>query len=488
MSLNLVELKQYKWLVFATVSIGSIMIANHYASVIIALPTIAQSFSVDLTIVQWVILAETLTISALLLPMGRFSDLLGRKPLYLTGLVVYGLSSFIAGSASTISKFFNIDHEILTMLFFRVPQGIGGAMVQATGMAMVISVFPKNQRGRSLGAYGSVIGAGGVLGPIIGGLLISTIGWQWIFYINLPVCLFALGFSSIILSPQNDRNLSHESSSYDWFGAMASSATLVILLLTLSNGANYGWSSFPIITGGFVSALALTLFLLWERRFISPMLDLSLFLNKRFSVGVGSNYLSFLGVSSFRFIIPFFLQGALRLSPLQVAIMLLPNAISRIVLGPISGSLSDRFNARAIMTTGLALSGTGLYLLAFMDPNSSSLYVLSSIIVFSSGSGIFMSPNSASIFISSGENSAGVVSALLNLSRNTGNVTGIAIATTVIAAVMMSQGLSTDVGAILTSHPSSNILGLFVRGMKLTFVIMGTLQLLSCYLHFTTRA
>ena len=317
MSLNLVELKQYKWLVFATVSIGSIMIANHYASVIIALPTIAQSFSVDLTIVQWVILAETLTISALLLPMGRFSDLLGRKPLYLTGLVVYGLSSFIAGSASTISKFFNIDHEILTMLFFRVPQGIGGAMVQATGMAMVISVFPKNQRGRSLGAYGSVIGAGGVLGPIIGGLLISTIGWQWIFYINLPVCLFALGFSSIILSPQNDSNLSHESSSYDWFGAMASSATLVILLLTLSNGANYGWSSFPIITGGFVSALALTLFLLWERRFISPMLDLSLFLNKRFSVGVGSNYLSFLGVSSFRFIIPFFLQGALRLSPLQ---------------------------------------------------------------------------------------------------------------------------------------------------------------------------
>ena len=361
-------------------------------------------------------------------------------------------------------------------------------MVQATGMAMIISVFPKNQRGRSLGAYGSVIGAGGVLGPIIGGLLISTIGWQWIFYINLPVCLFALGFSSIILSPQNDRNLSHESSSYDWFGAMASSATLVILLLTLSNGANYGWSSFPIITGGFVSALALTLFLLWERRFISPMLDLSLFLNKRFSVGVGANYLSFLGVSSFRFIIPFFLQGALRLSPLQVAIMLLPNAISRIVLGPISGSLSDRFNARAIMTTGLALSGTGLYLLAFMDPNSSSLYVLSSIIVFSSGSGIFMSPNSASIFISSGENSAGVVSALLNLSRNTGNVTGIAIATTVIAAVMMSQGLSTDVGAILTSHPSSNILGLFVRGMKLTFVIMGTLQLLSCYLHFTTRA
>ena len=464
------------------------MSVTHHASVIIALPTIAQSFSVDLTIVQWVILAETLTVSALLLPMGRFSDLLGRKPLYLAGLLVFGLSSFVAGSASTISQFFNIDYEIFTMLFFRVPQGIGGAMVQATGMAMIISVFPRNQRGRSLGAYASVIGAGGVLGPIIGGLLISTVGWQWIFYINLPICLFALGFSSIILSSQNTRDSSHESSHYDWFGAMVSSAALVTLLLTLSNGANYGWLSFPILTGGAISALALTIFLSWESRFVSPMLDLSLFMNRRFSVGVGSNYLSFLGVSSFRFIIPFFLQGALRLSPLHVAIMLLPNAIIRIVLGPISGSLSDRFNARVIMATGLALSGTGLYLLAFMDPNSSTLYVLSSIIIFSSGSGIFMSPNSASIFTSSGESSAGVVSALVNLSRNTGNVTGIAVATTVISAVMMSQGFSTDVGAILASHPSSNILGLFVGGMKLTFLIMGTLQLLSCYLHFTTRA
>jgi len=486
MRLAIYESANYKWIVFATVALGSITNVTHHGGVSIALPTIAQSLSVSLTTVQWVILAESLAISAMLLPMGKLSDLVGRKPIHLIGLCLFGTMAFFSGISPWLSDSIGSFDPIICMIFFRVLQGIGAAMTQATGMAMVTSVFENNERGKGLGAHGSVIGTGGIIGPILGGLLVTYAGWEWVFWINVPLCAIALAGAIIFLDPSRFSVKDEKNGSFDWVGAGLSTSIIMVFLFTLSNGSNVGWLSIPILVGALLFILSVIGFIWWESKSNEPMLDLKLFRQQHFTVGIVSNYLSFLGVTSFRFIIPFFLQAVFKLSPAQVAYVLIPNAISRIILGPLTGYLSDRYGIKPFTTFGLALCGAGLYMMGLMVPTSSLTYTLSAIIVFSCGSGIFMSPNSAGIFISSANNRHGVVSALVNLSRNSGNITGIVIATAIIAQTMLSGGYSSDVDQVLSADPQSELISLFISGMRIVFFTMGTLQILSTFAHAVT--
>jgi len=480
------ESANYKWIVFATVALGSVTNVTHHGGVSIALPTIAQSLSVSLTTVQWVILAESLAISAMLLPMGKLSDQVGRKPIHLIGLCLFGTMAFFSGISPWLSDSIGSLDPIIWMIFFRALQGIGAAMTQATGMAMVTSVFENNERGKGLGAHGSVIGTGGIIGPILGGLLVTYAGWEWVFWINVPLCATALAGAVIFLDPSRFSIKDDKNSSFDWIGAGLSTSIIMVFLFTLSNGSNIGWLSIPILVGALLFILSVVGFIWWESKSKEPMLDLTLFRRQHFTVGIVSNYLSFLGVTSFRFIIPFFLQAVFKLSPAQVAYVLIPNAISRIILGPLTGYLSDRYGIKPFTTFGLALCGAGLYMMGLMVPTSSLTYTLSAIIVFSCGSGIFMSPNSAGIFISSTNNRHGVVSALVNLSRNAGNITGIVIATAIIAQTMLSGGYSSDVDQVLSADPQSELISLFISGMRIVFFTMGTLQILSTFAHAIT--
>lgn len=166
----------YKWWVLATIGVGTFMAVASNSSLIIALPSIASYFQADLPAVQWVILGETLTVSALLLPIGRLSDIVGRKRVYITGFAVFIAAAALASTAS--------DLEILILA--KVIQGAGSAMIQANGAAMVISVFPGNERGKALGSHSSVVGTGAIIGPALGGFLVSGLGWRWVFFINVP--------------------------------------------------------------------------------------------------------------------------------------------------------------------------------------------------------------------------------------------------------------------------------------------------------------
>ena len=300
------------------------------------------------------------------------------------------------------------------------------------------------------------------------------------------MCAIALAGAIIFLDPSRFSVKDEKNGSFDWVGAGLSTSIIMVFLFTLSNGSNVGWLSIPILVGALLFILSVIGFIWWESKSNEPMLDLKLFRQQHFTVGIVSNYLSFLGVTSFRFIIPFFLQAVFKLSPAQVAYVLIPNAISRIILGPLTGYLSDRYGIKPFTTFGLALCGAGLYMMGLMVPTSSLTYTLSAIIVFSCGSGIFMSPNSAGIFISSANNRHGVVSALVNLSRNSGNITGIVIATAIIAQTMLSGGYSSDVDQVLSADPQSELISLFISGMRIVFFTMGTLQILSTFAHAVT--
>ena len=457
----------YKWWVFSAVSLGTLTSVINQGSMSVALPTIAQHFDADLSTAQWVVVAEGLAISALILPMGRLSDIIGRKRVYISGLAIFAVAAVLAARSQSI----------LALIVFKATQGIGAAMTQGTGMAMVTSVFPAEKRGKGIGAHAGIVGTGGVLGPVAGGFLITAFDWRWLFYVNVVMGVFAILAVLMIVKGQTFKQDSRNRT-YDFPGAALSTAVLLTFLLAVSNGSSMGWGSPPIIVAAVAFVLFLTAFIWWECNASSPMLDLGLFRSRVFGIGISTNFTSFLGITSSRFLLPFYLQAVLGYAPALIGLALLPNAVSRIVMGPISGWLSDRYGWRPFNIFGLLLSSAGLFILASLTVSSPVGIVLVGIVLQSSGAGLFQSPNSASIFSAADPSRHGVVAAFVNLSRNAGNVTGVAIATSIVTAVMASQGFEPNIGAVLDSGPNSSLVGSFMTGLKAVFLVMGVLQVI----------
>ena len=457
----------YKWWVFSAVSLGTLTSVINHGGMSVALPTIAQHFDADLSTAQWVVVAEGLAISALILPMGRLSDIIGRKRVYISGLAIFAIAAVLAAGSQSI----------LALIAFKAVQGLGAAMTQGTGMAMITSVFRAKERGKGIGTHASIVGAGGVLGPVAGGFLITAFDWRWLFYVNVITGLLAMLAVLLIVRGQTFKQDSRNRT-YDFPGAALSTAVLLTFLLAVSNGASMGWGSPAIIVAAVAFGLFLTAFIWWERKASSPMLDLGLFRSRVFGIGISTNFTSFLGITTSRFLLPFYLQAALGYTPALVGTVLLPNAVSRIVVGPISGWLSDRYGWRPFNIFGLLLSAAGLFTLASLTLPSPVGIVLIGIVLQSVGAGLFQSPNSVAIFSASDPSRHGVVAAFVNLSRNAGNVTGIAIATSIVTAVMASQGFQSNINAVLDSGPTSSLLESFMTGLKAAFLVMGVLQLI----------
>ena len=431
----------------------------------VALPTIAQHFNADLATAQWVIVAEGLAISALILPMGRLSDIIGRKRVYVAGLLIFVVAALLAAASQSI----------LALIGFKAVQGLGAAMTQGTGMAMITSVFPARQRGKGIGTHASVVGTGGVLGPVIGGFVITAFDWRWLFYVNAVMGILSLVAVLLIVRSEIFRQETRERN-YDFTGAALSTAVLLTFLLTVSNGARMGWDSPPIIVAAVGFVVLLAAFVWWESHTSSPMLDLALFRNRVFGIGISTNFMSFLGVTSARYLLPFYLQASLGFTPAIVGIVLLPNALNRIVMGPLSGWLSDRYGWRPFNVIGLLLSAAGLFTLASLTTSSTVVTVIVGIMFQSVGASMFQSPNSVSVFNSVDPSKHGVAAAFVNLSRNAGNVVGIAIVTSIVTGLMASQGFGSNIDAVLDAGQGSGLLSSFITGLKTAFFVMAILQ------------
>ena len=229
----------YKWWAFAALGIGTFQSVIAHNSIIVVLPVIADHFDTDLATVQWVVLAELLVLSSLLMPMGRLSDIVGRKQIYTVGLVVFLTGLVLAGFSTSITS----------LVMAKTLQGVGSAMSQGTAMAMIVSSFPGAERGKALGLNMSVVGAGGITGPVVGGILAGTLGWRWVFLSSVPVGIVALIVAYVVL---DSRLYARDTQrpKFDWLGAALSTGTLVTLLLTVTNGHRLGWNSAPIIRRG----------------------------------------------------------------------------------------------------------------------------------------------------------------------------------------------------------------------------------------------
>jgi EmrB/QacA subfamily drug resistance transporter len=456
-----------RWLILSTVSVGTFMATLDGSIVNVSLPSIRTAFGIDLATVEWIVVAYLLVVGSLLLPMGRLGEVAGFRTVYLYGFAIFTVASVCCGLAPTP----------LVLIVFRAVQGIGAAAIMAMGPAIVARTFPPGERGRALGFNAVSVSVGLTLGPALGGILTATGSWRAIFLVNLPVGLFAIAWAARILPAEAERRRQ----SFDIPGAVLLSGAFFSLLLGLTEGEAWGWSSGPVL-GLFGLALALGIaFVVVELRTPAPMFDLALFRIRAFSAGLASVVFAYMGLFAAMFLLPFLLQGPSGFNPIEAGLLLTPIPLTTALVAPLSGSLSDRIGSRLPASLGLAVMAIGLLLLARLPPGFSVPDLVWRLVVIGVGQGLFTSPNSAAVLSAIPRGRVGTASGTVAQMRVTGQALGIAMSGAIVtsrfaahmaetggtseAARSVAQGLAIrDAFAVAAAICSIGILTSLVRG------------------------
>ncbi|GLI49964.1 MFS transporter [Tepidanaerobacter syntrophicus] len=401
-----------KWSILIAVMLGSIMAPIDGSIMNIAMPTLTKVFNAPLEIVSWVSMAYLLVVSSTLLMFGRLGDIKGYRPIYQTGLLIFTVSSALCG----------LSHSISALIAGRVFQAIGGGMLLSMAPAILTAVFPATERGKALGMNAMSVAVGLAIGPSLGGFLVSTLGWEYIFFINVPIGFIALIWAQIVLPKTYDRR----DERFDTIGALLAFLFLFSLLLYINRGSQWGWTSAIGIALLALGVLSILAFIIIESRHPEPLLDLSLFKNRLFTAGTISTLLNFSAQYIMTFLTPFYLtQKGLSASTAGAVMTAFP--VVMLIVSPISGILSDKIGARGLSTLGAAISALGIFLMSTLTLDSPILHIVIVLAVFGIGNGLFQSPNNSSVMGSVPRDRLGIASSFLATMRNVGMVMGIAV-------------------------------------------------------------
>jgi len=396
-------------------------IATLDASIVnVCLPTLSRTFDVSVDIVAWVVLAYALTITATLLVVGRMATKNGYRPIYLIGFGLFAAGSLACALSSSITQ----------LTAARVLQGVGASFLIASGPALITRAFPPTERGQALGMLGTIVGLGLMTGPPLGGMIVSAFGWHWIFLINIPICLFALYFTRRTL---RDLVPEQPDSRIDYLGGIFQGMGVVLILLFFNRLNNPDWPA-PVLYA--VLGLSMASFAAFIWREVStdhPLLGLSLFTHKRYTIAISTMMLTFVASSAALVLIPFYLEEILHLHPHQVGLVLVTIPLCTLIIAPLSGRLSDAIGDRVLTTIGLIILIIGMFWVAGLDQFSDRIDVVMRLAVIGIGLGIFQAPNSSAMMSAAPNDLVGIASSVLAVARNLGMAGGVAVATAVFA-------------------------------------------------------
>lgn len=459
-----------KWLVMSAVAMGIFLGTIDGSIVNVALPTLVGELQTNFATIQWVVLAYLLTLGTLLLTVGRLADIYGKKPIYVSGFLVFTIGSVLCGLAPTV----------YWLIGMRIIQAVGAAMVFALGAAIVTEAFPANERGKALGVTGAIVSLGIVAGPVVGGIILGVLSWHWIFFVNLPVGL--LGTWIAWRNVPNTRP--GERQRFDFGGAITLFISLLALLLALTLGQDQGFLSTVPLVLFVTSVLFLAIFVVLERRTAQPMLDLGIFRNRLLTINLVTGFLTFVAIAGTILLLPFYLENVLGFSVQQVGLLLSVTPIALGVVAPIAGSLSDRLGARPITLTGLALLIVGYVAISTLSTETTVLGYVLRLLPVGLGMGIFQSPNNSVIMGAAPRGQMGVVSSLLSVTRSLGQTTGIAVLGSIWAARVYAYAGEIIPGGATEAAPALQVAGLqdtyfsiaFLMGLALLLGFWGFLQ------------
>lgn len=437
---------------------GILMAVVDGVVVSIALPTITSYFNVDVALSQWVITAYLLTITSLLLVFGKISERTGKTRLFIGGIALFTFSSLACG----------VSPNLAVLIGFRILQAVGGAMMFSISGAILFQAFPVNERGRAMGYIGSTVAVGSILGPVLGGLLVDTLGWEYIFLINVPIGIVLLAASFVYLRmPELKTALQH----FDWPGTGTLIVTMVALVMLLGEISRNAAIT-PLVLGMallFVAGLAA--FVLIERKAKSPLLDLEIFKVKAFSLPCLSMLLYFVGSFTMNVVGPFYFQGVMGFSPAQVGMFFLIVPIIMVIGSPIGGWLYDKHHSKYYSTIGMLVITVAMFIYAFAAYAVSIPALIVGMVLLGAGGALYQSPNNTELMSALPRPKLGIASSVSSTVRNLGMTLGTSFAVLLVSIQFSAAGYS---GPVLDASHS-----LLVNTIAITMAIGGVICLLS---------
>ncbi len=459
----------YKWWALSCTSLGMLLATINSGTLIIALPDLERNLHTSILELVWVILVYMIASTVLVLSAGRLSDQFGRKKAYIAGFVVFAAASLGAGFSGSGTE----------LIIWRVIQGIGGAFLFANSAAIVTDAFPKEELGVAMGTNTMVAAIGLVIGPVLGGALVE-ISWHWVFWFNVPFGLIGAFWAWSILKEITGRS---EDRSFDAAGTLTFLIGLTGLVYGVSRGGISGWTG-PALIALVVAAVFLPLFVLVESRHKHPMLDLTIFQSRLFSLASIAAFINGLARFALTFVFVFYFQGVQGNSPLLAGLKLAPLAAGMLIASPIAGIYADRKGSRALASLGMGVTALGLGLMTTLERDTSYVFPAIFMLIVGIGSGMFNSPNTAAMMGVVAPHRRGIASGARVLVQNTGAVLSIALVLAIVTASVPKSVLFnvfSGLGARITNTQISP----FLSNLHLALWILCAVSVIGIFVCFS---
>ncbi len=439
-----------KWGAMLAIGIGMFMGALDMSIINVSLPTLMIQLNTEFVVVQWVIISYNLVMTSVMLGVARLGDMYDKKTLNILGLFLFTLGSFLCGLSLNVSW----------LIAFRVLQGLGAVIMQALGMAMIVESVPSHERGRSIGILGSTSSIAFALGPAIGGVILGSIGWRWIFLFNVPFGVFALWAAIKFLPKIHSRETNQK---FDILGACILFIALGCFALGMTLGQDQGFKIGLVQMLLMAAAVGFILFLFIERKIRFPMVDLTLFKNIGFCLNLMMGFIAFVTISGF-FLMPFFLQFVRHYTPKQIGFIMMVTPVCVGIFSLISGNLSDRLGTKGLSISGMLLIAAGCLSVSTLTPETGVTGYLMRLVPLAIGLGTFSAPNNSAVMGAAPPERLGVASGLLSLSRSLAQTVGMPVMGTIFSATLVSYTKMETLPDISDVAPDA-----LVKGIGMTY-------------------
>lgn len=455
------EQKYNIWLMLIATCLFTFMSTLDGSIVNIAMPVISQDLSINMNQAEWIVSLYIVVICMLLIFFGRISDTKGKIKVFQIGTVIFVIGSLLCGISTSLNF----------LLVSRAVQAIGASMTMATNFGIITEYFPREMRGKGLGILGSFVSLGSIAGPGIGGFIIESYSWHYIFLINIPIGIVAIILGYLVF-PKEDKD--KVKVKIDYKGFILFDISIVSLFVAIFIGQQTGFMTPTVITLFIIFIISLIVFIRVENRIDEPLIDMKIFENFEFSMGLFCALLIFSAILFFNVLMPFYLQKTLGYSSIVSGFILMSVPIAMMIVAPISGSLSDRMGSEILTFIGLVVVTITQFLYMFIDQSTSVIYLVAVTTMNGVGIALFQSPNNSIIMSSVKPNKLGIAGSLNSLARNLGMIIGISLSTTI-----LYLGMSHKAGYKVITYIDNQPM-LFVYGMHIAFAVSFALCLIAC--------
>jgi len=449
------EIHKKRWLILLTTVLLTFMATLDGSIVNVALPVMAERLSVSMASIEWVVTSYLIVIVATILVFGRLADIKGKTTIFKLGIIIFTIGSLACG----------LSNSLIMLVFSRGLQAIGAAGTMSTSHGIITHVFPSNERGRALGLNGTFVALGSMIGPPVGGIIVSFFSWQYIFLINIPIGILAIVIAMKTL-PKSENNSNEK---FDIKGAILFGLTMVLLFGALTFGKEVGYENKAIIASLIFSIVLFVIFIIVEKRTVQPLLKLEIFNNFLFSLSIFCAFISFVAISCSNIILPFYLQYVMKLTPSFTGLLMMVSPIILAFVAPMSGYISDRVGSEVLTFVGLMGTSCGLFLMSNLNEYSYLGTLISFIAIMTMGNGMFQSPNNSLVMSTVDKSNLGIAGSVNALVRNLGMVFGISLST-----ALLYNRMSSKIGYHVTGYIEGRD-DVFVYGMHYVYIAAATI-------------